>query len=120
MFSTDVGQALPGDSCDDHHREMPFVYMLHCSDGSYYVGSTRSLELRMSQHNSDQDGCAYTRARRPVTLVWQAEVEHVGEAFTLEKQIQGWSRRKREALIRGDFELLPALSSRRGGRPRPS
>ena len=92
--------------------------MLECSDGSYYVGSTRSLERRLHQHNSDKDGCAYTRSRRPVTLVWSAEVEHVGLAFALEKQIQGWGRRKREALIRGEFDVLPGLSSRRGGRPR--
>jgi len=65
---------------------MPFVYMLRCADGSYYVGSTRSLELRIFQHNSDKDGCAYTRSRRPVTLVWHAEVENVGQAFGLEKQ----------------------------------
>ena len=96
---------------------MAFVYLLRCSDGSYYVGSTRSLELRIFQHNSDEDGCAYTRSRRPVVLVWSAEVEHIGLAFGLEKQIQGWGRRKREALIRGDFELLPELSSRRGGKP---
>ena len=57
---------------------MAFVYMLECSDGSYYVGSTRSLELRVFQHNSDRDGSAYTRARRPVVLVWHAEVEHIG------------------------------------------
>ena len=97
---------------------MAFVYMLRCSDGSYYVGSTSSLELRLAQHNSDRDGSAYTRTRRPVTLVWHAEVEHIGLAFGLEKQIQGWGRRKREALSRGDFEILPALASRRGGRPR--
>ncbi|CAB4921649.1 unannotated protein [freshwater metagenome] len=96
---------------------MPYVYMLRCADGSYYVGSTRNLELRMFQHDSDRDGASYTRSRRPVTLVWQAEVEHVGEAFSLEKQIQGWGRKKREALIRGDFEVLPGLSSRRGGKP---
>ena len=91
--------------------------MLRCADGSSYVGSTRNLELRISQHNSERDGSAYTRARRPVALVWHAEVEHVGEAFALEKQIQGWGRRKREALVRGDFEALPGLASRRGGRP---
>ncbi|GAB3021783.1 hypothetical protein GCM10011376_21120 [Nocardioides flavus (ex Wang et al. 2016)] len=96
---------------------MPFVYMLRCADGSYYVGSTRSLELRLFQHNSDKDGCAYTRTRRPVALVWHAEVENVGQAYSLEKQIQGWGRKKREALINGDFEILPHLSSRRGGKP---
>ena len=51
-------------------------------------------------------------------LVWHAEVENVALAFGMEKQIQGWGRRKREALIRGEFELLPQLASRRGGRPR--
>jgi putative endonuclease len=99
---------------------MPFVYILRCSDGSYYVGSTRDLERRVFQHNhAVDDACLYTRSRRPVELVWSAEVEHVGIAYGLEKQIQGWGRKKREALIRGDFEILPELASRRGGRPRP-
>ncbi|WP_107767215.1 GIY-YIG nuclease family protein [Nocardioides terrigena] len=97
---------------------MPWVYMLRCADGSYYVGSTRDLELRVFQHNTPDLGAAYTRARRPVELVWSAETEHVGEAFTLEKQIQGWSRRKREALITGEYDELVAASRRRGGRAR--
>ena len=98
---------------------MPFVYMLRCADGSYYVGSTRNLEARLFQHNhAVEDACLYTRSRRPVELVWHGEVENVGLAYGLEKQIQGWGRKKREALIRGDFEVLPGLSSRRGGRPR--
>ena len=90
---------------------MPFTYILECSDGSYYVGSTVDLEFRMWQHN-EGDGAAYTKRRRPVTLLWSHEFEHIGAAFAFEKQVQGWSRSKREALIRGDFEALPELASR--------
>jgi putative endonuclease len=91
---------------------MAFTYMLQCSDGSFYVGSTHNLELRMWQHNEGHEGAAYTRHRRPVTLVWSAQFEHIGAAFAVEKQIQGWGRPKREALIRGDFDALPELASR--------
>ena len=93
---------------------MSYVYILRCADGSYYVGSTRSLERRVWEHNVGL-GSAYTRrpGRRPVSLVWSAECAHIAEAFSLEKQIQGWSRAKREALIRGDFGALPALAKKR-------
>ena len=90
---------------------MPFVYMLRCSDGSYYVGSTWNLERRVNQH-SGGEGAAYTRRRRPVVLVWSAEFQRIDEAFGWEKQIQGWSRAKREALIRGDEAVLRLLASR--------
>ena len=88
---------------------MAYVYILRCADGSYYVGSTRDLERRVWEHDQGL-GARYTRTRRPVELVWHAEYEHIGEAFTWEKRIQGWSRAKREALIRGDFDALPALA----------
>ena len=88
---------------------MPFVYMLLCADGSTYVGSTRNLEERVHQHQTGL-GAAYTRMRRPVTLVWQEEYEHVGAAFAREKQIQNWSRRKRLALIDQRYADLPALA----------
>jgi predicted GIY-YIG superfamily endonuclease len=90
---------------------MAYVYILRCADDSYYVGSTRNLDRRVWEHNVGL-GSAYTRrpGRRPATLVWSVECEHIGEAFTLEKQIQNWSRAKREALIRGDFAALPALA----------
>ena len=90
---------------------MAFVYMLRCSDRSYYVGSTRDLERRLWEHDQGL-GAEYTKRRRPVELVWHAECANVGEAFTLEKQIQGWSRAKREALIRGDLEALPRLAKK--------
>ena len=93
---------------------MAWTYILECSDGSYYVGSTVHLEQRLWEHNySETEGAAYTRRRRPVQLVWAAEYASVAEAFAYEKQIQGWSRKKREALIRGEFDHLPGLARRR-------
>ena len=92
-----------------------YAYILQCSDGSYYVGSTRSLSGRIAQHNAGC-GAEYTRRRRPVVLVWAEQFENIGEAFAMEKRIQGWSRPKREALIAGDYARLRALS-KRGYRP---
>ncbi len=100
---------------------MAFVYILQCADGSYYVGSTHSLEKRLWQHNEGL-GSAYTSrpGRRPVTLVWSFEYANVADAFAIEKQVQGWSRAKREALIRGDYEALPALAKKDFGGPATS
>ncbi|MCL2796353.1 MAG: GIY-YIG nuclease family protein [Microbacteriaceae bacterium] len=82
---------------------MPHVYMLRCADGSLYVGSTRNLDARMSQHSAGR-GSVYTSRRMPVELVWAAEYDEVRDAYAMEKKIQGWSRTKREALIRGDWD----------------
>ena len=90
---------------------MPSVYIVRCADDSFYVGSTWNLERRVSEHNLGL-GAAYTRRRRPVTLVWSAEYDRVDEAYAMEKRIQGWSRAKRQALIDGRTELLAELSSR--------
>ncbi|WP_395638809.1 GIY-YIG nuclease family protein [Pseudolysinimonas sp.] len=90
---------------------MPATYLLRCADGSYYVGSTRDLPTRLAQHASGK-GSEYTARRRPVELVWAAEFDRIDDAYFLEKRIQGWSRRKREALIAGEFEALPALSKK--------
>jgi len=93
---------------------MPYTYMLRCSDGSFYVGSTWDLEGRIWQHNNcNVMGAAYTRRRRPVVLVWNEEFDRIDDAYHFEKMIQGWGRKKREALIRGDYEALPALSRRK-------
>ncbi|HZP18568.1 MAG TPA: GIY-YIG nuclease family protein [Bauldia sp.] len=96
-----------------------FCYILQCADGSYYVGSTKddSIDRRLGEHQAGvHDG--YTAARRPVTLVWAQQFDRIDDAFFLERQLKGWSRRKKEALIRGEWDLLPLLSRRRGGRPR--
>ena len=91
---------------------MAWTYLLECADGTYYVGSTTNLEARLWQHNHGPGGAEYTRHRRPVRLVWSGEFETAAEAFRFEKQVQGWGRAKREALIRGDFDHLPGLASR--------
>ena len=90
------------------------MYMLRCSDGSYYVGSARDLDARMQQHASGE-GSTYTSRRMPVELVYVQEFGSVAEAFAAEKQVQGWSRAKREALIRGQQHRLPELSRKKRG-----
>jgi putative endonuclease len=93
---------------------MAWVYIVRCSDDSYYVGSTIDLDARLAQHNRG-GGAKYTERRRPVVLVWAAEYDNVADAFIVEKQIQNWSRAKREALIEGRLDDLPLLSRGRHG-----
>ena len=83
--------------------------MLRCSDGSYYVGHTDDLEARFGAHQSGLIK-GYTQKRRPVTLVWSQEFAERDQAFRTERQIKGWSRAKKEALIRGDWEAVQLLS----------
>jgi predicted GIY-YIG superfamily endonuclease len=84
---------------------MPYaIYILKCSDGSYYTGSTRELDARVQKHQTGAHLDAYTYRRRPVELVWSEIVDSYQEAFQWEHQIKGWSRAKKEALIRGDIE----------------
>ena len=84
------------------------MYILKCSDNSYYVGSTNNLTLRIEEHMHGE-GAEYTKHRLPVELVYY-ECQSIKEAFLREKQVQGWSRKKREALINGKFEELEKLS----------
>ena len=93
---------------------MPYVYILECADGSYYVGSTRDLEKRVWQHSTGT-GAAYTSRRMPVRLVFAQEFVRIDEAYAMEKRIQGWSRAKREALIAGRYNDLPRLSKKKFG-----
>ena len=96
---------------------MAFVYILHCSDGSYYVGLTRAtLDARIGQHRLGM-GSDYTRRRRPVRLVWHQEFRWITDAIAAERRIKGWSRAKKEALIRGDMEALRLLARKPGRRP---
>ena len=88
------------------------IYILRCSDGSYYTGITRrSVEERVSEHAQGLQE-SYTFTRRPVTLVHAESYERIDEAIAAERRIKGWSRAKKEAYIRGDFEALTALSRR--------
>ena len=94
------------------YSAVPYVYILRCSDDSYYVGSTRDIDTRLEQHNSGQ-GSRYTSTRTPVELMFCEEFDDIGEAYAMEKRIQGWSRNKRQALISGDFKSLKSVSARR-------
>ena len=86
-----------------------YMYILKCSDGSYYTGSTRELEKRVIEHNMGL-GANYTRKHRPVELVYFEEFQRVDDAFAREKQVQGWSHAKKECLIHGQFDRLTDLS----------
>jgi predicted GIY-YIG superfamily endonuclease len=86
-----------------------YAYLLRCSDGSYHARHTDHLEHRMSQHVSGACG-GYTANRRPVELVWSEDFPSREDAFAAERQIKGWSRAKKEALIAGDWDLISRLS----------
>ena len=86
-----------------------YVYILKCANGNFYTGSTVDLARRFYQHQVGE-GANYTRKYRPVVLVYQQEFPTIGEAFRREKQIQGWSHAKKQALIDGDFDILRSLS----------
>lgn len=94
---------------------MAWTYILECADGSFYVGSTTNLELRMDQHQHGK-GPGYTAERRPVALVWAHEFDKIDEAWAMERRLHGWRRAKKIALINGEFELLPVLSRSRDAR----
>jgi putative endonuclease len=85
------------------------MYILECADGSYYTGSTTNLELRLAQHQAGE-GANHTKKRLPVKLVYYEFFQRIQDAFYREKQVQGWSRKKKEALIRGKPELLKELA----------
>lgn len=88
-----------------------FVYILECSDNSYYTGITNDIEKRMIEHKSGLDKKSYTFSRRLIKLVYKEGFQHPNDAILWEKRIKGWSRRKKEALINGDFEELKRLSN---------
>ncbi len=87
-----------------------YMYILKCSDGSYYTGSTKNLNRRLRQHNRGV-GCKHTSKRLPVKLVYYEIHEYIGYAFLREKQIQGWSRSKKEALIARNLNDLHDLAN---------
>ena len=89
-----------------------YLYILRCSDGSYYVGTTvAGLDRRVAEHQIGAFG-GYTSSRRPVMLVYHQHFMRLEDAAAAERQVKGWRREKKEALIRGDFALLPGLSRR--------
>jgi predicted GIY-YIG superfamily endonuclease len=86
-----------------------YMYILECSDGSYYIGSTKQIEVRLHQHQNGE-GAIYTKNRLPVKLVYLEHYPRIDAAFAREKQVQGWSRKKRQALINGKQNDLFGLS----------
>jgi len=82
-----------------------YMYILECADGSYYTGSTKDLERRLSEHQNSR-GANYTKNRLPVKLFFFEKFSRIDKAFYREKQIQGWSHKKKKALIDGDFDKL--------------
>jgi putative endonuclease len=91
-----------------------FLYILRCQDGSYYCGTARQgLELRVAQHNAGEHG-GYTATRRPVELVYSEWFARITDAIAAERQVKGWSRAKKEALMGGDFSSLRILARRKG------
>jgi len=88
-----------------------WVYILRCADGSYYTGHTDNLEQRIGQHDAGAiEG--YTHSRRPVTLMWSQDFPTRLEALESERQVKDWSRKKKEALFRSDWEALSAAAKK--------
>ena len=98
-----------------------YVYMLRCADGSFYIGSATGddLSVRVDQHNAGSYP-GYTFKRRPVVLVWSEHFDRITDAIAVERQLKGWSRAKKEALIRSDWTSISQLAQRRAGRAKPS
>lgn len=88
---------------------MPYMYILVCNDGSYYTGSTWNLEKRLYEHQQGL-GANHTAKRLPVKLIYCEEYDRIEDAFRREKQVQGWSRKKKEALMAGDTNMLHHLA----------
>ena len=86
-----------------------YIYILECSNGQYYTGSTKDLERRIVEHQAGE-GANFTKKHLPVKLVYYEKFQRIDEAFYREKQAQGWSRKKKEALIQNQAEKLHDLS----------
>jgi putative endonuclease len=88
-----------------------FVYILLCDDNSYYVGITSNLEGRLYEHNFGNEVKSYTFFRRPVILKYATHFSNVYDAIAFEKQVKGWSRKKKEALFDENWEEIVRLSN---------
>jgi predicted GIY-YIG superfamily endonuclease len=91
---------------------MPWLYILKCADGSYYTGTTWDLEKRLWEHRQGIEG-SYTYGKRPVHVVFTQEFPSWTEAVVRERQVKGWTRKKKEALIRSDFDELKRLAKKK-------
>ncbi|MCW2382961.1 MULTISPECIES: GIY-YIG nuclease family protein [unclassified Sphingobium] len=96
-----------------------WVYMLHCYGGAFYVGHTDDIEHRINQHQAGEIA-GFTRDRRPLKLVWSEQFSTRIEALEMERKLKGWSRTKKMALIRGDWETIARLAKGRKNSPSTS
>jgi putative endonuclease len=87
-----------------------YVYILECNDESYYTGVTNNLDERLAQQESGYVISCYTFKRRPLKLVYSIQMDDINQAIALEKQIKGWSRKKKQAFINEDWDKLKVLS----------
>jgi putative endonuclease len=96
-----------------------YVYMLRCADGSFYIGSATGEDTskRVDEHNAGIHQ-GYTYSRRPVILVWSEYFDRITDGIAAERQLKGWSRAKKEALIRSDWSSVSKFARRRAGAPR--
>jgi putative endonuclease len=116
-FTTSQDEVLDRNMRRSKVAEGAFLYILRCSDGSFYIGTTRTaLEIRIAQHNAGTFG-GYTATRRPVTLVFSQWFDRITDAIESERKLKKWSRAKKEAFIRGDYAALQRLSARRSPHP---
>ena len=96
-----------------------WVYILRCADGSYYTGQTDNLEKRIGEHTAGAVTSCYTLKRRPLELVFSQDFPAREEALASERQIKGWSRKKKEAMMRGDWAEVSRLAKSTPVRPEP-
>ena len=96
-----------------HHY---YTYIVKCSDDSYYTGVTNDLERRIAEHNGKFAPNSYTFTRRPVVLVFFEAFSSIEQAIAFEKQVKGWSRKKKEAIIANEWHKLPGLSRNKQSR----
>lgn len=89
-----------------------FVYILLCADDTYYTGVTNDVNRRVKEHEDAMNPSSYTASRLPVKLVYFEKIKGPIDAIMAEKQLKNWSRKKKEALIRGELELLPLLAKK--------
>ena len=90
------------------------VYILECAYGAYYTGVTNNIDRRLAEHQSGYNSKSYTHNRRPVKLVFTEHFKYVDKAIAFEKQVKGWRREKKEALIKGRWNLLLELAKNYG------
>ena len=87
-----------------------YVYIVRCKDNSLYTGTTNDLERRIGEHNDGKLKDAYTFSRRPVKLEFYQDFTDTNQAIYFEKKLKNWSKAKKEALIKGDFDMIQTLT----------